>query len=87
MTLAALFFCVSLAITGCGRLPGEPRFGFSFDANDFAFESAEYLARRQDIKGNVLNTTAAQGDALIWKAYPARRTFLDGRESLHRREA
>ncbi|MBV8610706.1 MAG: hypothetical protein JO034_25025, partial [Singulisphaera sp.] len=36
-------------------------------------------ARRDDIKGNVLNTTAAQGDALIWKAYPTRRSFIDGR--------
>jgi len=79
VTLAVLFFCVSAAITGWGRLPDEPRFGFSFDANDFAFEAAEYLARQQDIKGNILNTTAAQGDALIWKAYPARRTFIDGR--------
>ena len=79
VTLALLFFGVSVAITGWGRLPDEPRFGFSFDANDFAFEAADYLARQQDIKGNVLNTTAAQGDALIWKAYPARRTFIDGR--------
>ncbi|MGA7495331.1 MAG: hypothetical protein WBX00_01255 [Isosphaeraceae bacterium] len=79
VTLAVLFFCVGAAITGWGRLPDEPRFGFSFDANDFAFEAADYLARQQDIKGNVLNTTAPQGDALIWKAYPARRTFIDGR--------
>ncbi|HMF37763.1 MAG TPA: hypothetical protein VKF17_14035, partial [Isosphaeraceae bacterium] len=79
VTLAVLFFCVSVAITGWGRLPDEPRFGFSFDANDFAFEAADYLARQQEIKGNVLNTTAAQGDALIWKAYPARKTFIDGR--------
>ena len=79
VTLAALFFGVSAAITGWRRQPDEPRFGFSYDANDFAFEAADYLARQQDIKGNVLNTTAAQGDALIWKAYPARRTFIDGR--------
>ena len=79
VTLGVLFFCVSAAITGWGRQPEEPRFGFSFDANDFAFEAAEYLARQQDIKGNILNTTTAQGDALIWKAYPARRTFIDSR--------
>ena len=79
VTLAVLFFGVSVAITGWGRQPDEPRFGFSFEANDFAFEAADYLARQQDIKGNILNTTAAQGDALIWKAYPARRTFIDGR--------
>ncbi len=70
VTLAALFFCVSVAITGWGRLADEPRFGFSYEPNEFAFEAAEYLARQQDIKGNILNTTTAQGDAMIWKAYP-----------------
>ncbi len=79
VTLGILFFCVSVAITGYGRLPDEPRFGFSYNPNDFAFEAAEYLARQQDIRGNILNTTSAQGDAIIWKAYPARRTFVDGR--------
>jgi len=79
VTLAVLFFGVSVAITGWRRQADEPRFGFSYDANDFAFEAADYLARQQNIKGNVLNTTAPQGDALIWKAYPARRTFIDSR--------
>jgi tetratricopeptide (TPR) repeat protein len=79
VTLAAIFCCVSAAITGWNKSPEEPRFGFTFDPNDFPFEAAEYLARRDDIKGNVLNTTAAQGDALIWKAYPTRRSFIDGR--------
>ena len=82
VTLAALFFCVAVAITGWRKSPDEPRFGFSFDPNDFPFEAAEYLARRDDIKGNILNTTAAQGDALIWRSYPARRTFIDGRAHL-----
>ncbi len=79
VTLAAIFACVSAAITGWNKSPEEPRFGLTFDPNDFPFEAAEYLARRDDIKGNVLNTTAAQGDALIWKAYPTRRSFIDGR--------
>jgi tetratricopeptide (TPR) repeat protein len=82
VTLAALFFAVSVAITGWRQLPEQPRFGFSFDANDFPFEAADYLARREDIKGNVLNSTASEGDALIWKAYPARRTFIDSRAHL-----
>ena len=30
---------------------------------------------------------AAQGDALIWKAYPARRTFFDGRRHLFSRRS
>jgi tetratricopeptide (TPR) repeat protein len=79
VTLAALFFFVAVGITGWRKAADDPRFGFSYDPNEFPFESAEYLARREDIKGNVLNTTLAQGDALIWKAYPTRKTFLDGR--------
>ena len=86
VTLAALFFCVANIITGWRVMPGQPRFGFSFEPGDFAFEAADYLARRDDIAGNVLNTTAAQGDALIWKAYPARRTFYDDRAHLFSRD-
>ena len=86
VTLAALFFCVAVGITGWRKAPDDPRFGFGYDANEFPFEAAEYLARREDIKGNVLNTTLAQGDALIWKAYPTRKTFLDGRAHLFPRE-
>jgi tetratricopeptide (TPR) repeat protein len=84
VTLAAIFFCVSAAITGWNKSPDEPRFGFTFDPNDFPFEAAEYLARRDDIKGNILNTTTAQGDALIWKAYPTRRSFIDSRDFFSR---
>ena len=60
VTLAAVFACVSLAITGYLKSAGDPQFGFSFDPNEFPFEFAEYLARRDDIKGNVLNTTVAR---------------------------
>jgi tetratricopeptide (TPR) repeat protein len=86
VTLAAIFFCVGVAITGWRKGPQEPRFGFSYDPDDFPFEAASYLASREDIKGNVFNTTAAQGDALIWKAFPGRRTFLDGRTQLFSKE-
>jgi tetratricopeptide (TPR) repeat protein len=82
VTLAVLFFCVGVAITGWRKSPEEPRFGFSYDPAEFPFEAADYLARREDITGNILNSTAAQGDALIWRAFPARRTFIDGRAHL-----
>ncbi|WP_165249982.1 tetratricopeptide repeat protein [Paludisphaera soli] len=82
VTLAALFFCVSISITGYTKLPGDPRFGLGFDPNDFAFESAEYLASRDDIKGNVFNWSASQGDALLWKAGSARKVFVDNRSRL-----
>lgn len=86
VTLALLFFCVANIITGWRVVPGQPRFGFGYEPGDFAFEAADYLARRDDIAGNVLNTTAAQGDALIWRAYPARRTFYDDRVHVYSRD-
>ena len=82
VTLAAVFLCVSLSITGYTKKPGSTRFGLGFDPNDFAFEAAEYLARRDDIKGNVFNWTASQGDAILWKAGPGRKTFFDNRQRL-----
>ncbi|MGC8640259.1 MAG: tetratricopeptide repeat protein [Isosphaeraceae bacterium] len=86
VTLAAIFFFVANIITGWRVVPGQPRFGFGFERGDFAFEAADYLARAVDIKGNVLNTSASQGDALIWRAFPARRTFYDGRDHLFSRD-
>ncbi|AMV39183.1 tetratricopeptide repeat protein [Planctomyces sp. SH-PL62] len=82
VTLASLFLCVSISITGYGKSPGDPRFGFGFDPNDFAFEAAEYLAAHDDIKGNVFNWTPSQGDALLWKAGATRKTFVDNRSRL-----
>ena len=81
-TLAALFSCVALAITGYGKARGEARFGFGFDPDDFAFKAAEFLASRDDLKGNVFNWTPGQGDAIVWRAGPARKTFLDSRPHL-----
>jgi len=82
VTLAALFYFVSVAITGYGKPPGASRFGFGFDRDEFAFEAAEYLAAHDDIAGNVFNWSASQGDAIVWKAGPARKTFLDSRSRL-----
>jgi tetratricopeptide (TPR) repeat protein len=86
VTLTLLFGCVSKAITGWNVDPNEPTFGFDFNANDFAFEASEFLARNGKIQGNVLNTTLSEGDALIWKAYPVRSTFIDGRRNLYSRD-
>ncbi|QEH33271.1 hypothetical protein OJF2_17720 [Aquisphaera giovannonii] len=85
VTLAVMFFLVAVSITGWLIVPGQPRFGFSYDPGEFAFEAAEYLARKDAPPGNVLNTTAAQGDALIWKAYPGRKTFYDDRTNVFSR--
>ncbi len=81
-TLAAVFSCVAMAITGYGKDRGEARFGFGFDRDDFAFKAADFLASREDLKGNVFNWSAAQGDAIVWRAGPGRKTFLDSRDGL-----
>jgi tetratricopeptide (TPR) repeat protein len=81
VTILALFGCVALAITGFGRAYGDLQFGFSYDPGDFAFEAADYL-KGAPIHGPVLNTTTAQGDALIWRAYPQRKTAIDDRPHL-----
>jgi tetratricopeptide (TPR) repeat protein len=81
VTIILVFACIAKALTGWGRDPTEPRFGFGFDPDDFAFEAAESL-RTAKIGGNVLNTTSAQGDALIWKASDRRKTFVDSRRHL-----
>ncbi len=81
-TLAACFSCAALAITGYGKARGEARFGFGFDRDDFAFKAADFLASREDLKGNVFNWTAGQGDAIVWRAGPGRKTFIDSRSHL-----
>ncbi|WP_337176476.1 tetratricopeptide repeat protein [Paludisphaera sp.] len=81
-TLAAAFACAALAITGYLKEPGEARFGFGFDRDDFAFKAADYLASRDDLKGNVFNWNAFQGDAIIWRAGPGRKTYTDSRSHL-----
>lgn len=81
-TLAAVFTCSALAITGYGKVRGEARFGFGFDPDDFAFKAADFLASRDDLKGNVFNWNPAQGDAIVWRAGPGRKTFVDSRDNL-----
>ncbi|MDG3003203.1 tetratricopeptide repeat protein [Paludisphaera mucosa] len=82
VSLAALFGFVAVAITGYGKSKGDQRFGFGFDPDDFAFKAAEYLAAHDDIKGNVFNWNSAQGDAVVWKAGPTRKSFVDNRANL-----
>lgn len=81
VTIVAIFTAVGLALTGWGKSPGDPLFGFGYNPDAFAFEMAEYL-RTAPIEGRVLNTTPEQGDALIWRSYPRRQTFIDGRQHL-----
>jgi tetratricopeptide (TPR) repeat protein len=79
VTLALIFLMVSLDITGLGNTLREVQFGVGFRPDDFPFEAAEFLERHDEIKGNILNTSMPQGDALIWKSGPKRKTYVDGR--------
>src|SRR5262249_22706486 len=81
VTIVVVFAIVARVLTGYGAAFGESRFGFGFDPDDFAFEAADYL-KSSPIKGNVLNTTIAQGDALVWRSYPVRKTYVDSRPHL-----
>ena len=85
VTIVVVFLCVAKGLTGWGRTVAEPQFGFGFNPDDFAFEAADFL-KTAPIRGNILNTTAAQGDALAWRAYPGRKSFLDDRKHLFPRD-
>jgi tetratricopeptide (TPR) repeat protein len=82
VTLALIFFAVGVDITGWHVYKQGIRFGLGYDPNDFPIEAADFLAHQNDLRGNVLNTSLAQGDLLIWKAHPKRLTFIDHRNSL-----
>jgi tetratricopeptide (TPR) repeat protein len=82
VTLSLIFAAVGKDITGWHNTLGGNRFGVSYDADDFPFEAAEFLEQQNELKGNILNTSSPQGDILIWKAYPKRKTYVDSRSGL-----
>jgi hypothetical protein len=81
VTIVLVFAAVSMALTGWGKSLGDPIFGFGYNPDAFAFDVADFL-RTAKIEGRVLNTTREQGDALIWRAYPERQTYIDSRRHL-----
>ena len=78
-----VFICVLLfrGLTGYSGIAGEPVFGFGVSNEVFSFEAADAL-KAAPIRGNILNTSQAQGDALIWRAWPDRPPFIDSRRHL-----
>ena len=82
-TIVVLFLLMARTLIGYGRVyeNGTPTFGFSYDPSEFAFEAAEYL-KTAKIDGQVMNLGDALGDAIIWKAAPQRKTFIDRRRGL-----
>jgi tetratricopeptide (TPR) repeat protein len=81
VTILLVFLLVAKCLTGYGRSPGDSVFGFGFNPDDFAFEAADYL-RTAKLQGRVLNTTRLQGDSIVWRAYPLRKSYIDGRQHL-----
>jgi tetratricopeptide (TPR) repeat protein len=79
VTLALIFLMIGLDITGWEITTPGSRFGLGYEPDDFPIAAVEFLDRQNDIKGNILNTSMAQGDILMWKAGPKRKTYVDSR--------
>ena len=82
VTLLLIFAMVGIDITGYHVYKPGVHFGLGYNPAEFPIEAAEYLERQNDLRGNVFNTESSQGDLLIWKAFPKRKTFVDNRASL-----
>jgi len=82
LTLTLIFLAIGKDITGWHNTLVGNRFGLGYDLDDFPFEAADFLEQQNELKGNVLNTSQAQGDLLIWKAFPKRKDYLDSRPGL-----
>jgi tetratricopeptide (TPR) repeat protein len=86
VTLALIFLLMSKDITGWGNPSPGIQFGLGFQPDAFTLEAADFLDRHNEITGNILNTAPHQGDMLIWKSAPKRKTYIDGRTRLFPRE-
>jgi tetratricopeptide (TPR) repeat protein len=86
VTLALIFLVMSKDITGWGNPSPDIQFGLGFHPDFFTLTAADFLDRHNEITGNVLNTLPHQGDLLIWKSAPKRKTFVDGRDRVFPRE-
>ncbi len=82
-TIVLLTGAILMGVLGWNKLPGEARFGFSVETDGFAFEAADFL-RELPIEGEVMNLKLSFGDALNWRAYPDRRSFIDTRPASSR---
>jgi tetratricopeptide (TPR) repeat protein len=86
VTLALIFLFMSKDITGWGNSSPDIQFGLGFHPDSFTIAAADFLDHHNEITGNILNTSTHQGDLLIWKSAPKRKTYVDGRSRLFPRE-
>jgi tetratricopeptide (TPR) repeat protein len=82
LTLLIITAFIFKGLTGFGSTMVEPRFGLGVNMGDFPFEAAAAI-KGMPLSGNVLNTSDAQGDAMIWRSYPVRKPFIDSRRNLY----
>lgn len=81
ITILALFGLAAQHITGYGLSEASSTFGLGFNADRYAFEAADFL-KEAKIGGQIFNWNTSQGNLLLWRAYPNRKTFLDDRRNL-----
>ena len=82
LTLLVITAFMFKGLTGFGSTLAEPKFGLGVNMDDFPFEAAAAI-KAMPLSGNVLNTSPAQGDAMIWRSYPVRKPFVDSRPNLY----
>jgi tetratricopeptide (TPR) repeat protein len=86
ITLGLVTFVIIKDITGWRNVQPRVQFGVGFRPDDFAFDAADFLNNHNEIKGNIFNTSTAQGDVLIWKTGGRRKTYYDGRPRFYPQE-
>lgn len=85
VTLLALIGMAVQHITGFQLADGSSTFGLGFSSDRFPFEAVEYL-KSAKIQGNIFNWNNTQGNLILWKAFPERKTYQDGRRNLFTQE-
>jgi tetratricopeptide (TPR) repeat protein len=89
LTILAYGLAAFLILTGLGMTSdrfnfiGQPP-GLGIQQTQFPFEAADFL-KSAEIRGRVLNLSVGQGDAILWRAYPLRQSYIDGRSGIDRR--
>ena len=81
LTILLTFLVMAKTLTGFNYTEGRATFGFGFEPSEFDFEAGDYL-KAAKFKGEVFNLSDSLGDALIWRAYPTRKTFTDTRRGV-----
>lgn len=85
VTLLALAWMAVQHITGYQLADGSSTFGLGFSSDRFPFEAVDYL-KKAKIQGNIFNWNNTQGNLILWKAAPERKTYQDGRRNLFSQE-